>query len=158
VLNSVKIVLTHNGLNIAPSVKGLDLQRIAWKIKNSSHNPELDEKHIEMAIEQYRKYLTLKIRYPTVNLVPTEDIDLIWHAHILDTENYASDCEKIFGRFLHHKPYFGEFSDESQDQMRNFYNETSDLWEIEFGEKLVQPKIYRCSGKACHAPTPCRCR
>jgi len=157
-LNSVTIMLRENNLNIAQSVKDLDLERIAWKVKNNSHNLEINDEEIGMAINQYRKYLTLKIRYPGVNLVPTEDIDLIWHTHILDTENYASDCENLFGRFLHHKPYFGEFSDESQDEMSLFYDQTSDLWEKEFGEKLEQPEIFRCAGKACHAPTPCRCR
>lgn len=151
-------MLRENIYNIPQSVKSLDLQRISWKVKNSSHKPEMSDEEIKMAINRYRKFLTLKIRYPKVNLVPTEDIDLVWHTHILDTENYAADCENLFGRFLHHKPYFGEFSEESQDDMGNFYNETSDLWEKEFGEKLVKPEIFRCSGKACHAPTPCRCR
>jgi len=151
-------MLQQKSMNIDQTVNKLDLERIAWKVKNSSHNPEMSNEDVERAISQYRKYLTLKIRYPTVNLVPTEDIDLIWHTHILDTENYALDCEILFGKFLHHKPYFGEFSDENQDEMGLFYDETSNLWEKEFGEKLEQPEIFRCSGKACHAPTPCRCR
>ena len=34
--------------------------------------------------------------------VPTIDIDLFWHQHILDTRAYAKDCQKVFGQFLHH--------------------------------------------------------
>ena len=157
-MKSSEVMLQENHLNITQSVRELDVERIAWKVKNSSHGPEMNDEDIGMAINQYRKYLTLKIRYPNVNLVPTEDIDLIWHTHILDTENYALDCERLFGKFLHHKPYFGKFSEESQSEMGYFYDETSFLWEKEFGEKLEQPEIFRCSGKACHAPTPCRCR
>ena len=122
------------------------------------YKPEMNNDEISSAINQYRRYLTLKIRYPNVNLVPTDDIDLIWHTHILDTENYATDCKKLFGRYLHHKPYFGNYGDETQDEMGEFFDQTSDLWNKEFGEKLNTPEIFRCAGKACHAPSSCRCR
>jgi hypothetical protein len=33
--------------------------------------------------------------------------DMVWHSHILHTRQYAEDCEKLFGRFLHHTPETG---------------------------------------------------
>jgi hypothetical protein len=148
----------NNSLEIDPKVRKIDLERIAWKVGNDPYKPEMSDYEIYTAIHQYRRYLTLKIRYPSANLVPTDEIDMIWHTHILDTENYAADCEKLFGKFLHHQPYFGDHSDETQEDMNEFFGKTSQLWENEFGEQMKQPEIFRCAGKACHAPTSCRCR
>src|SRR3990167_7197635 len=58
--------------------------------------------------EHYKKYLYLILKYgDQYPLVPTIDIDEFWHMHILDTKKYMADCEAIFGRYLHHYPYFG---------------------------------------------------
>jgi hypothetical protein len=27
---------------------------------------------------------------------PTKDIDMFWHAHILDTYQYEADCDRIY--------------------------------------------------------------
>ena len=83
--------------NIEPSVEELDLERIAWKVSRDPYRLQMSENDISRAVHQYRRFLSLKIRYPKVRLVPTEDIDLIWHTHILDTANYLSDCERLFG-------------------------------------------------------------
>lgn len=32
----------------------------------------------------------------------------MWHAHILFTQKYAADCDRIFGSFLHHFPTVDE--------------------------------------------------
>ena len=36
--------------------------------------------------------------------VPSSELDLFWHAFILDTHSYAAYCERHFGRFIHHVP------------------------------------------------------
>ena len=143
---------------IEHSVEQLDLERIAWKVMHDQFKPEMSEDEVSRAVHQYRRFLSLKIRYPNANLVPTDEIDLVWHTHILDTSNYASDCQNLFGSFLHHDPYFGELGNETQDDMEEMFNDTSELWKREFGEPLETPEIFRCAGKACHAPTNCRCR
>ena len=119
---------------------------------------EMSGDEVLRAVHQYRRFLSLKLRHPKANLVPTDDIDLIWHTHILDTENYALDCQKLFGSFLHHYPNFGQFGNETQEGMGEMFNETSELWVKEYGEALETPEIFRCSGKKCHAPSNCRCR
>jgi len=151
------MLTTRNG-DIEPAVAELDLDRIVWKVTNNPFKPEMSENDVLNAVQQYRRFLTLKIRYPSAQLVPTDDIDLIWHAHILDTENYQLDCNSLFGRFMHHSPFFGEYGDESQEQMNDLFNITSTLWMKEFGENLESPNIFRCKGKACHVTTNCRCR
>ncbi len=63
----------------------------------------------------YRKYLALKMVYPKKTISPTQLIDEFWHAHILDTKAYTTDCQKLFGRYLHHYPYGGRLSEDVLD-------------------------------------------
>ena len=35
---------------------------------------------------------------------PTDTIDAAWHEFILYTQDYASFCDEMFGRFIHHVP------------------------------------------------------
>src|SRR5438132_1054586 len=55
----------------------------------------------------YRKFLALNVRYPSRKICPTGPIDEFWHAHILDTQAYGDNCQRLFGHMLHHYPYFG---------------------------------------------------
>jgi hypothetical protein len=144
--------------NIDPAVAELDFERLEWKIENDPFKPELSIQEIVAAVGQYRRFLSLKRKYPGVSLVPTDDIDMVWHAHILDTQNYATDCENLFGEFLHHNPFFGAHGDETQEEMAIHFEETSTLWQSEYGEPLDTPDVFRCKGKACHSPKNCRCR
>lgn len=36
--------------------------------------------------------------------LPAEIVDIVWHTHILFTQQYYKDCKKIFGFYLHHQP------------------------------------------------------
>jgi hypothetical protein len=33
-----------------------------------------------------------------------EELDNLWHEHILDTRKYEIDCRNIFGSIIHHNP------------------------------------------------------
>ena len=35
---------------------------------------------------------------------PGDVVDKIWHSHILHSEQYHFQCNKIFGSYLHHTP------------------------------------------------------
>ena len=39
---------------------------------------------------------------PGATLVPTLDIDLIWHVHMLSPHDYREDCKEMLGRLLTH--------------------------------------------------------
>lgn len=43
------------------------------------------------------RLLALRLAYPEVDIVPCRLVDEMWHRHILDTQAYAEDCERIFG-------------------------------------------------------------
>jgi hypothetical protein len=55
----------------------------------------------------YKRMLYLWLKHPESKLPPSQDIDIFWHYHILDTRKYHDDCHLVFGRYHHHYPYFG---------------------------------------------------
>ena len=81
----------------------------------------------------YRKFLALNMRYPDRKICPTGPIDDFWHAHILDTHAYARDCEFLFGRLLHHFPYFGMRGDADRLALDRAFGESVDLFICHFG-------------------------
>jgi len=86
-------------------VATLDLERIRIKLQNKLG---WTDERAAAAEEQYRCYLTLMLLEPTLRLAPpSQDADEIWHGHILDTLAYQADCERLFGRFVHHVPSYG---------------------------------------------------
>ena len=90
------------------------------------------------AVEQYRNYLFLKIKYgKTHTLPPSLDIDEVWHAHILHTEEYTEFCQEAFGFFLHHHPHHGKNNELTDaDIAQAFEQETQKLYYLEFGEYI----------------------
>ncbi len=36
------------------------------------------------------------------NVIPSREVDMMWHHHILDTRAYAADCNRVFGKMIHH--------------------------------------------------------
>ena len=85
------------------------------------------------ALNEYKQFLALMYWNPDAALVPSEDIDEVWHTHVLNTARYQVDCEKIFGCFQHHLPTFGA-SEEVQEQQMQDRDETLQLFEEAFGE------------------------
>ena len=54
-------------------------------------------------MHKYYQFLTLKEDNEELPLVPTFQIDIIWHTHILSsTSQYIEDCKKIRGKILEH--------------------------------------------------------
>lgn len=96
---------------------------------------------------RYRKFLFLNHKHPESTVVPSKDVDKFWHYHILDTRKYADDCQKIFGYFLHHFPYFGMRGDEDAYQLQDAFRQTNDMFYREFGEKLSSISSAWCSGE-----------
>src|SRR5687768_13476968 len=100
-----------------------------------------NEERVERALVEYKQFLALMHWYPEAFLVPSEDIDEVWHVHVLNTSRYQADCETIFGRFQHHSPSFGE-SEEVQAEHRKDRDETLKLFEESFGKV---PQSYTCA-------------
>lgn len=88
------------------------------------------------ACKLYKNFLWLHCKYSDVLLVPTKDIDEVWHNHILFTKQYHADCEALFGRYLHHHPSDRDNEAEINKLVEPFQT-TKALYLQEFGEPLA---------------------
>lgn len=82
-------------------------QKLGWSVKR-----------YEEAEKWYRRMVAMTIVCNLTYLVPfTEDIDEVWHFHILCTEQYIADCQKLYGKYLHHRPKPWELIKEAHGKM-----------------------------------------
>lgn len=110
----------------------IDFGPIGFKLMHPDQGQGWTLEQTTRAIEQYRKFLFLHHRYPTVALVPSQEIDHVWHTHILDTAKYREDCHLLFGRFLDHYPYFGLRGEADQQAMERAFIQTQALFKACF--------------------------
>jgi anti-sigma regulatory factor (Ser/Thr protein kinase) len=74
-----------------------------------------DQGTAERIVEQALAFLVACARYPDGHLSPSETVDAGWHAFILHTVDYAEFCQRVTGRFIHHRPNApGEATSEQQ--------------------------------------------
>lgn len=83
---------------------------------------------------EYKRFLALLAKYPDQSIAPTTEVDKFWHGHILDTMKYAEDCDKVFGYFLHHFPYFGMRGEEDAANLVSAFMNMQRLRDEEFGD------------------------
>lgn len=60
------------------------------------------ETYMDLVIDEYKKFLSL--RAINSNLSPSNDIDIIWHTHILNTKSYREYCNLKFKKVIDHDP------------------------------------------------------
>jgi hypothetical protein len=102
------VVTAEPGTTTIQRIAALDLEPIVCKLTHpEGGRAGLTLAEADEAVRWYRAFLTLLALHPGKQIVPTAAIDAVWHAHILDTSKYATDCEWVFGHFMHHFPYFG---------------------------------------------------
>lgn len=87
---------------------------------------------IEDVEAEYKKFLYLICTNQDKTFVPwTQDLDDLWHEHILDTRKYRDDCARINdGKFIHHNPNLPRGT---PDHAKNF-SETKRLWQKVYGK------------------------
>jgi hypothetical protein len=86
----------------------------------------------DFEIGKYRDFL--KLVSTGMSVVPTKDVDEVWHNHILDTEEYAKDCQRCFGYFVHHHPYMKD------DDLQRSWKETNAVYENTFGKQYSKDR------------------
>ena len=89
-----------------------------------------EPKFIKLAVERYRMMLTLKKTYPKLFVVPTYDMDIIWHTHLGFTRAYEKDCERIVGWILTHDDTVNDRSEGSK--LNTCADHTVRLWSKEY--------------------------
>ena len=99
----------------------------------------------------YRRFLALNARYPDRKICPTGPIDAFWHAHILDTRAYELDCMLLFGKYLHHFPYFGMRGPDDHAALQKNFHESRSLFISHFGIDPTAGDILArsCSSQRC---------
>ncbi|MEU7863455.1 hypothetical protein [Nonomuraea sp. NPDC049141] len=142
---------------LAALIDALDLDPIAFKLMHP-HPGEtvMTLAEADQLIAAYRCFLKLCVWYPDAKIVPSKDIDEVWHNHVLDTAKYAEDCELI-GRFLHHYPYFGLGGPEDEAAWRAAYADTHELFYQHFGIDLSARQGGDCheGGGSCAGESLC---
>jgi hypothetical protein len=103
-MSVVKTALSAEALGCLDKLKSLNLWPIAAYLMDSKKGCGWTLPQAFRAIGRYKTFLFVSYLYPEVLLVPTEEIDRVWHVHILHTRQYRGDCEMLFGRFIDHEP------------------------------------------------------
>lgn len=142
-------------------LKQLDLGPIAYKLMHPSEGEGWTYQETNRAIARYLRFLYLIYLYPNRQLVPTQDIDRVWHHHILDTMQYAQDCQMLFGRFIHHFPYLGQRGESDRQALQIAFKQTQALFQEHFGvdaavtEEFVKVADCQPLGYATQLTRPC---
>jgi hypothetical protein len=115
------------------AIEALDLGPIKFKLMDPEEGEGWTRELVEHMETRYKRYLTLVAKYPRETIAPDKDVDRFWHAHILDTRKYIDDCERVFGFYLHHFPYFGMRGADDAAALAKAGERTRELHEAEFG-------------------------
>lgn len=112
-------------------IEALDFERLLNRLQSPA--PRGKEWTAQQAIEAdkwYRRFLILSLKYPDMSLVPSAEVDELWHLHILDMKRYETETVQIFGHVFYHKPNFNE------GDLRPQIEKTHELLLAEFGESF----------------------
>ena len=140
----MKELVVGNPAEVKSKIWALNLEPIMFKVMDKKEGKGWSLETALSAVEEYRRFLYLTVTQPTT-IVPTEFVDAIWHAHILDTMKYAEDCENTFGFFLHHFPYFGMRGEEDQKTLQETFVAAAKVYEEEFNS----PYFVGINGASC---------
>jgi hypothetical protein len=61
----------------------------------------IEAEALSLRIEEFIKFLILSTKIGSGMLPVSQEIDDLWHVYIIETQEYASLCERI-GAFIHH--------------------------------------------------------
>lgn len=124
-------------------IDSLDFEQMNSKLVNFYGWTKED---VSLMNDYYKKWLALHAAYPDLAIAPSVKLDEYWHMHILDTKKYMEDCQLVFGKYLHHYPYFGLEGD--KENLDKGFELTRKLFMHHFGHDLVGP-AHPCAGCSC---------
>jgi hypothetical protein len=139
--NRVKSLISHYSKCISCTskdlIEGMYLQHkfILKVFSNIDHYS--NENIIKKSISRYEKFIKLISENKERSFVPTIDIDIVWHAHQLDTERYKNYCININEYLINHDDMI------ESDTLDESYRITYDAWKIRYGEKYSTKKPKR---------------
>lgn len=124
----------------------LDLEPIVFKLMHPEPGEEaLSLAEADQAVALYRCFLKLCVLCPGTAIVPTRQLDHVWHTHMLDTAKYRADCDHVFGRFMDHFPYAGLRGEADRRAWRDDFAATRRLFREHFGVDIgTEPAASAC--------------
>jgi hypothetical protein len=98
-------------------------------------------------IEEYKKFMFL-ICIAEHPLTPSDQIDQVWHLHLLYTQSYWNDfCKNTLNKIIHHGPTKGGMDENTK--FTNWYEKTKELYKLIFEiyapEDIWEPSHIRFS-------------
>lgn len=132
-----------NEKRIERSIAEIDLEMVKMKLQEPEEGLGWSAEQCESAEIEYKRYWNLCRKYGK-GMVPNKIMDYMWHHHILDTRSYHDDCEKIFGGYMHHYPYFGMRGDQDAKDLEASFYKTQDLYKELFGEEIARTEHQKC--------------
>ncbi|KAH8591653.1 hypothetical protein B0O99DRAFT_690461 [Bisporella sp. PMI_857] len=84
---------------------------------------------LDRALVRYEHFMKLFKNNMGIILVPTLDIDLIWHTHQCSANSYQMFCGKEVGRSINHDDSLGK------ETLKNSFRETCLLYETQFKDE-----------------------
>jgi len=85
------------------------------------------------AILEYKKFIFL-LTIADYPLTPSDQVDQVWHLHLLYTQSYWEDfCKNILKRKIHHGPTKG--GETEKTKYTNWYEKTKELYVKTFGNE-----------------------
>ncbi|EAY25607.1 glycine-rich domain-containing protein [Microscilla marina] len=128
---------------ITANIASVDLEMVKMKLQDSDEGLGWTFDQCEEAEIEYKRFLNLCLKYGK-GIVPNKVMDQMWHYHILDTLAYHQDCEKVFGGYMHHYPYFGMRGSQDARNLADAFEKTKDLYLELFDEEMVREDQNKC--------------
>jgi len=121
----------------------LKLPELSIELEHRLKKGNRDPISIKNSLRDYKRFLLLIRENPNRTIVPSVDIDEVWHAHLLCPVAYIRDCFKIFGKgvVLDHGRNLTEEKDQKEAEKY-----TVQLWRMHFHEEYI---VGWCAG-SCH--------
>lgn len=77
-------------------------------------------------VEEYKKFIFL-ICMTADSLTPSDQVDQVWHLHLLYTQSYWIDfCQNTIGKQIHHGPTKG--GAQENNKYKDWYEKTKQLY------------------------------
>ena len=122
------------------AIQALDLEPIRLRVMDAELGEGWTREYAESVEGAYRNYLTMLMRHPEdiEDMVVSKDVDEFWHTHILHTMKYTEDCDKVFGKYLHHNPHVGKRTPADVERKAALAGKTRRLYQQEFGSETAK--------------------
>ncbi|MGB5081098.1 MAG: hypothetical protein WBO23_10195 [Burkholderiales bacterium] len=120
---------------VIAGIEALDLEPVMQRMMDAELGEDWTREYAESVGRAYRNYLTMLASFQedAEDIVLSRDVDEFWHTHILQTIKYTEDCERVFGRYLHHNPHIGERKPEDLEKKAALTEKTRRLYQQKFG-------------------------